>query len=52
MPDEWKATISPKVMATVAIVCFAAGVVGRLVKQPALHSDAEGPEPTRPQGPQ
>ena len=52
LPDAWKATISPKVMATVAIVCFVAGTVGRLVRQASLHPDAEGPEPTRPQDPQ
>jgi hypothetical protein len=51
MPEEWKATISPKVMATTALVCFGAGIIGRLVKQSSLHAD-DVPEPTRPQEPQ
>lgn len=49
MPEEWKATISPKMMAGVALTFFVAGVVGRLVKQPKLHPEPGEPESTRPQ---
>ena len=51
LPDAWKATISPKVMALTALVCFGAGIIGRRIKQTKLHTDDE-PEPTRPQEPQ